>query len=231
MDVWEMFGQFGCILCDFAQHRLYLLSCRELRGALLLLLQAQHGWAGAAAGMGAGGPAGWVQQNGAGWLPVEAVLRQPALQGQPADVCMWRLCLLFYQYGHGTTLFCCLFFSSFFQRWATRTLQICLYLSRPRPQSSWAAPSSGAEADFLPCPTTAGKLMYVHPILSILSCFGKEIGGCWWDSSIHPFIALFHYCNCFIFLWAVNSSNFTKTRKQKFKILCVRYQQILMHSC
>lgn len=50
---------------------------------------------------------------------------------------------------------------------------------------------------------------------------------------IHSFIQLLHFLllQLFHFLWAVNSWNFTKTRKQKFKILCVRYQQILMHSC
>lgn len=234
MDIWQMFGQFGCNLCIFAQHRLYLLSCRELRGALLLLLQAQHGWAGAAAGMGAGGPAGWVQQNGAGRLPVEAVLCQPALQGQPADVCMWRLC--FFSPNMVTVPLCfVVFFFSFFQgerhvpcrpvcTWVghTPSHRGQLQVQEPRQISYPVLLLQGNSCTSIPfslfCLVLVKRLMVADEIHSFIR------------SSIHPFIAL-SLLQLFHFLWAVNSWTFTKTRKPKFKILCVQYQQILMPSC
>lgn len=225
MDVWEMFGQFGCILCDFAQHRLYLLSCRELRGALLLLLQAQHGWAGAAAGMGAGGPAGWVQQNGAGRLPVEAVLCQPALQGQPADVCMWRLC--FFSPSMVTVPLCFVVFFFFFPFFKGERHVPC------RPVCTWVghAPSHRGQLQV----QEPRQISYPVLLLQGNSCtsipfslfclvlvkrlvVADEI-----HSFIHPFIHLLHFFIIAIVSFSVGCEflNFYKnTKAQDQNIMC-----------
>lgn len=56
-------------------------------------------------------------------------------------------------------LSCLVILFCYFQRWVTLTPLTCLYLIRPRHRSSWAAPNSEAEADFLLCRTTAKKIM------------------------------------------------------------------------